>query len=171
MRSRAVQIDLVTRPTQTTDQIRPESGWPNCFDGSAAGLHYQKPILADRFQFSSPKTRKTQTDQNISRIWPKFPYSGDSFPKFGEETQIPVMFPLDPVRFWTDLAISHQIRWYFRQNLTGSSEILMDLKEISPESGKLSLENGHFGRSLEIFRLIQVLGEENRNRSARIGFW
>ena len=47
------------------------------------------------------------------------------------------MFPLDPVRFWTDLAISHQIQWYFHQNLTGSSEISIDLREISPESGFL----------------------------------
>ena len=52
------------------------------------------------------------------------------------------MFPLDLVRFWTNLAISHQIRWYFRQNLTESGEISMDLREISPESGKLSPESG-----------------------------
>ena len=52
------------------------------------------------------------------------------------------MFPLDPVRFWTDLTISHQIRWYFCQNLTGSGEISMDLREISPESGKLLPESG-----------------------------
>ena len=47
------------------------------------------------------------------------------------------MFPLDSVRFWTDLAISHQIWWYFRQNLTGSGEISMDLREILPKSGFL----------------------------------
>ena len=122
MRSRAVQIDLVTRPTRRTNQIRTEFGWPDYSGGSVAGLHYQKPIPTDRFRFSSPKTRKTRTNWNISRLQPKFPYSGDSFPESGEETQIPVMFPLDPVRFWTDLAISHQIRWYFRQNLTGSAK-------------------------------------------------
>ena len=120
--TRAVQIDPITRPTRRTNQIRTEFGWPDYSGGSVAGLHYQKPIPADQFRFSSPKTRKTRTNWNISRLQPKFPYSGDSFPEFGEETQIPVMFPLDPVRFWTDLAISHQIRWYFRQNLTGSAK-------------------------------------------------
>ena len=54
--TRAVQIDPVTRPTRRTDRIRPESGRLDCFGGSTAGLHYQKPILADRFRFSSPKT-------------------------------------------------------------------------------------------------------------------
>ena len=99
IRLRAVQIDPVTRPTKRTDRIRPESDRPDCSGRSAAGLHYQKPIPADRFRFSSPKIRKTQTDQNISKLWPKFLYSGDSFPESGEETQIPVMFPLDPMRF------------------------------------------------------------------------
>ena len=99
IRLRAVQIDPVTRPTKRIDRIRPESDRPDCSGRSAAGLHYQKPIPADQFRFSSPKIRKTRTDQNISKLWPKFLYSGDSFPESGEETQIPVMFPLDPMRF------------------------------------------------------------------------
>ena len=148
---RAVQINPVTRPTRRTDQIRPESGWPDCSGKSVAGLHYQKPISVDRFRFSSPKTRKTRTDQNISRLRPKFPYSGDSFPESDEETQIPVMFPLDLVRFWTDLAISHQIQWYFHQNLTGFGEISMDLREISPEFGKLSPKSGFLCRICVFF--------------------
>ena len=69
---RAVQIDLVTRPTRRTDWTRPESDRPDCFGESVAGLHHQKPIPAGRFRISSSKTRKTQTDQKISRFRQKF---------------------------------------------------------------------------------------------------
>ena len=130
---RAVQINLVTRPTRRTDQIRPESSRPDCSGGSAAGLHYQKLIPVDRFRFSSLKTRKTRTDRNISRLRPKFPYSDDSFPESDEETQIPVMFPLDLVRFWTDQAISHQIQWYVHQNLNGSQGNIAGIWKIITE--------------------------------------
>ena len=168
IRLRAVQIDPVTRPTKRTDRIRPESDRPDCSGRSAAGLHYQKPIPADRFRFSSPKIRKTRTDQNISKLWPKFLYFGDSFPESGEETQIPVMFPLDPMRFWMDLAISHQIQWYFRQNLTGFGEISMDLKEISSEFGKLSLESRFLYRSCVFFIVFLPCSQiYDSNRLAR----
>ena len=123
--NRAVQIDPVTRSIRRIDRIRPESGRPDCSGGSAAGLHHQKPIPVDRFRFSSPKTRKTRTDRKITRLRPKFSDSGDSLQESGEETHISVIFPLDPVRFWPNLAISHQIRWDFRRiwrNLTGSWE-------------------------------------------------
>ena len=152
--TRAVQIDPVTRPTRRTDRIRLESGRLDCFGGSTAGLHYQKPIPADRFRFSSPKTWKTRINRNISRLRPKCPFSGDSFPESGEETQIPVMFLLDPVRFWMDLAISHQIRWYFRQNLTRSGEISMYLKEISSKIGKLLPESGFLCRICVFFTVF-----------------
>ena len=75
------------------------------------GLHHQKPISAVRFWFSSPKTR---TNQKISRFQPKFPDLSDNFPESGEETQILAIFPLDPVRFWPNLAKSHQTWWDFR---------------------------------------------------------
>jgi len=60
--NRAVWIDPVTRPIRRTDRTGPESGRPDCFGGSMAGIHHQKPIPAGRFWFSSSKTRKTQTD-------------------------------------------------------------------------------------------------------------
>ena len=107
---KAVQIDLVTWSTQRTNRIRPESGRPDYFDGSAAGLHHQKSILVGWFRFSSPKTWKTQTDRKIFRSRPKFPESSDNFPESGEKTQIPAIFPLDSVRFWPNLAKSHQVR-------------------------------------------------------------
>ena len=86
-------------------------------------------------------------------------------------------------------------------NLTGFDEISqdpvkisLDLREMSPESGffagfwkiiagfwkiltgnwKFLPRSGNFGRNLEIFqsvRVFRVLGEENRNRPVRIGFW
>ena len=121
--SRAVQIDPITRSIRRTDRIRLESGRLDYSSGLAVGLHYQKPILEGRFWFSSPKTWKTRTVQNISRLQPKFLDSGNSFPESDEKTQIPVISPLDPARFWLNLSISHQIRWDFRRiwrNLTGS---------------------------------------------------
>ena len=60
------------------------------------------------------------------------------------------------------------------QNLTRSKGKIIGIWVSSPDSGKLSSESRNFGRSLEIFRSVQVfrvLGEENRNWSARIGFW
>ena len=54
---RAVQIHPVTRSTRKTDRNRPESGRPDCSGGSAADLHHQKPIPADRLRFRSEERR------------------------------------------------------------------------------------------------------------------
>ena len=97
----------------------------------------------------------------------------------------------------TDLAKKPRFQWYFPeiqwdftrsgqilakisldfarlgQNLTRSKGKIIGIWVSSPDSGKLSSESRNFGRSLEIFRSVQVfrvLGEENRNRLARIGF-
>ena len=86
-----------------------------------------------RLQFSSLKTQKTQTDRKISKFWLKNPNSSQNFLEFDDKTQIPMiffhfsaLFPLDPMRFWPDLAKSHRIRWDFCQiwqNLIESDEI------------------------------------------------
>ena len=99
----------------------------------------------------------------------------------GEETQIPTIvfqiparFPLDPVRFRQIQRKSHQVWWDFAkfgQNLTRSKGNITRIWVSSPDSGKLSLRSGNFGWNLEIFWLVRVLGEENQNRTAEIGFW
>lgn len=64
---------------------------------------------------------------------------------------------------------SHRIRWdivRFDWNLTGSSEIL-------PEVVEISLDLEIFAGKYLVSQLVQdfwVLGEENRNRPTRVGF-
>ena len=99
----------------------------------------------------------------------------------GEETQIPTIvfqipatFPLDPVRFCQIRRKSHRVWWDFArsdQNLTESKGNIAGIWVSSLDSGKLSLRSGNFGRNLEIFWLVRVLGEENQNRIVEIGFW
>ena len=128
---RAVQIDPVTRSIRRTDRMRPESGRPNCSGGSVAGLHHQKPIPANWFRFSSPKTWKTRTDWKITRLRPKFPDSGDSLqrirrrnPHFSDislrSSEILTEsgnISSNLVRFSLDLAKSHWILGKYRRNL------------------------------------------------------
>ena len=104
--------------------------------------------------------------------------------RFDEETQIltivfqiPVRFPLNLMRFRQIQRKSHQVWWDFAkfgQNLTRSKGNITRIWVSSPDSGKLSLRSGNFGWNLEIFWLVRVflvLGEENRNWTAGIGFW
>ena len=101
--------------------------------------------------------------------------------RFDEETQIPtivfqipVRFPLNLMRFRQIQRKSHQVWWDFAkfgQNLTRSKGNITRIWVSSPDSGKLSLRSRNFGRNLEIFWLVRVLGEENQNRIVEIGFW
>ena len=153
----AVQIHPVTRSTRKTDRNRPESGRPDCSGGSAADLHHQKPIPADRFRFSSPKTRKIRTDRKISRFRPKFPDPGKHF-------QFPVRIFQNPVRIFQNPAKnpdSGDISLRSSEILTGSCEISSnpvrlspDLRDISPESGKLSPESGFLRRICVFFTVF-----------------
>ena len=58
---------------------------------------------------------------------------------------------------------------------TGNScrdlEILAGFWKILTGNWKYLPGSGNFGRNLEIFRSVRVFQEENRNRSAGIGFW
>ena len=138
---RAVQIHSNTRPTRRTDRIRLETGRPNYSSGLSAGLHHQKPISMGRASIFL-KNRKTRTNRKISRFWPKFSESGEKTQILAKIFQNPMikprfrwfffhfsaLFPLDPVRFWPDLAKSHRIQWDFRQiwrNLIKSGEIFI----------------------------------------------
>ena len=124
-RCRAVQIDSVTRPTRKTDRNRPESGRPDCSSGSAADLHHQKSIPAGRFDFPPLKPEPTErfpdSGQNfqiparISSFRWEFSRIRREFSRIRRKTQIPATFPLDRVRFWPDLAKSHQIQLDFCQ--------------------------------------------------------
>ena len=140
---RAVQIHPVTRSTRKTDRNRPESGRPDCSGGSAADLHHQKPIPADRFRFSSPKTRKIRTDRKISRFRPKFPDPGKHF-------QFPVRIFQNPAKN----PDSGDISLRSSEILTGSCEISSNPVRLSPESGKLSPESGFLRRICVFFTVF-----------------
>ena len=113
---------------------------------------------------------QSHRSENTARKWWKEHRSGKK-PRFRR------YFP----KIQWDFAKSSENLTRFDEISPDSVKISLDRREISLKCGflrrilcKLSPESGNFGRSLVIFqsvRVFQVLGEENRNQFAGIGFW
>ena len=117
---RVVQTHLKTQPTPKN---RPDPIWhrlTRLLRQLVAGLLHQKPIPASRFQFPSPQNPKNLNCPTKTQIPAKI------FQISVKKTQILAIFQVNLMRFWPDLAKSHQIQWDFRQiwwNLIDSDEI------------------------------------------------
>ena len=112
-----------------------------------------------------------------TQIQRRNPYFGDSFPDsgyislrsgknltgFDEISQDPIKISLDLRESYRNLGFLAEF-W----------KILAGFWKILTGNWKFLLGSGNFGRNLEIFRSVRVfrvLGEENQNQSAGIGFW
>ena len=106
---RAVQTHLKTQPTPRN---RPDPIWhqlTRLLRQLVAGLLHQKPTPAGRFWFPSPQNPKNLNCPTKTQIPAKI------FQISAKKTQILAIFQVNLVRFWPDLAKSHQIQWDFRQ--------------------------------------------------------
>ena len=134
---RAVHLIRRPDPPEGSDRTQPENRVTRSSHWSEVGHLFQKPTLAGRSRFSSPKTRSDLCTKNfqqkISRFQQKFPDSGEIFQIPASNFQIPTSnfqilvtkfhisatYQVDLVIFHPNLVKSHRIQ----RDLTRSSKI------------------------------------------------